>query len=101
MKNKDKKLLQTKFAKENIEHFFNLLETRFNPEFDSKYIKEIQTLSQSFNIRLTREQKLKFCKKCLTYLDINSREIRFNSIFKTKEHICKNCSNVRRFKYRN
>lgn len=100
MKNKDKKLLQTNLAKENIEHFFNLLKTRFYPDFDSKYIKEIQNLSTSFNIRLSREQKLKFCKKCLTYLDVNSREIRFNPTFKTKEYICKNCGAVRRFKYK-
>lgn len=100
MKNKDKKLLQTNLAKENIEHFFNLLETRFNPEFDSKYIKEIQNLSTSFNIRLTREQKLKFCKKCLCFWNVNTREIRLNPTFNTKEYICKNCSAVRRFKYK-
>lgn len=101
MNNKDKKKLQTKYATENLEHFFNLLEKRENLNFDQKYIQEIKKISQGFNIRLSKEQKLKFCTKCETYWDNKTREIRLNSILKTKEYICKNCSNVRRFKYKN
>lgn len=99
MKNKDKKLIQKKLAQENINLFFKLLETRFRPNFDNKYINEIKKLSQGFNIRLKREEKLKFCKKCNTYLDTKTREIRLNSTLKTKEYICKNCGTIRRFKY--
>ena len=101
MKNKEKKLLGQFYAKKNIDKYFNLLESRFYPNFDSIYIKEILKLSQSFNIRLTRDEKLKFCKKCLCFWDVNTREIRFNQTLKTKEYICKNCSYTRRFKYRN
>ena len=100
MKNKDRKLIQKKLAQENISFFFKLLETRFNPKFDNKYLNEIKKLSQGFNIRLKRDEKLKFCKKCSSYLDINTREIRLNTILKTKEYICKNCGAVRRFKYK-
>jgi len=100
MKNKDKKLLQQYYAEENIKKYFNLLDNRFFPQFDSIYVKEVQKISQSFNIRLKREDKLKFCKKCLCFWDIKTREIRFNTTFKTKEYICKNCGFIRRFKYK-
>ena len=100
MKNKERKNLQSEYAIFNINFYFKLLEERFKPEFDKKYVREIIRLSQGFNIRLSREQKLKFCRKCNSFWDVNSREIRFNSTFGTQEYICKNCSDVRRFKYK-
>ena len=99
MKNKERKIIQSKLANDNIKVFYNLLNTRFCPQLDSKYIFEIQKISQAFNIRLTREQKLKFCKKCLSFWTVDTRQIRFDSKSKTKEYICKKCSYVRRFKY--
>ena len=100
MKNKERKSIQLELAKENIDFFFNLLENSFNPEFDKFYIREIQRLSQGFNIRLTRENKLKFCRKCLTYHNSKTREIRFNSKTKSKEYICKICNSTKRIKYK-
>ena len=99
MKNKERKELQVDYARKNIEHFFSLLDKRFRPEMDSVYIKEILKLSEAFNIRLSRESKLKVCKKCFSYMDANSREIRFDSKNKMKEYICKKCGNVKRFGY--
>lgn len=101
MKTKDRKLIQKQYANENLQFFFSLLETRFRPSFDNLYIKEIQIFSKSFNIRLTREQKLKFCKNCNIFWDTNSKEIRLNSKLGCMEHICKNCGFIRRFKYKN
>lgn len=100
MKAKERKNLQLNFARENISHFFNLLEIRFNPQFDSIYIREIKRLSQGFNIRLTREEKLKFCKNCNIYWNNKTKQIRLNSLNSCIEHICKNCNFVRRFKYK-
>lgn len=100
MNNKEKKIIQNNLALKNIDFFLNLLENRFCPEFDSFYIREIKRLSEGFNIRLTREQKQKFCKKCNTYIDISNREIRFNSNFKTIDYICKNCGFTRRYRYK-
>lgn len=99
MKTKERKNLQNEYASENIDFFFNLLDTKFKPEFNKGYIKEIKRLSEGFNIRLTREQKLKFCKKCLAVWDVKTREIRFNPKTRTKEYICKLCGFVRRYKY--
>jgi RNase P subunit RPR2 len=99
MNNKDRKKLQNKYAKNNLNKFFTLIETRFYPKMDSNYINEIKKISTSFNIRLTREQKLKFCKKCNTYLNINTKIIRINPKTCSIEHICKNCGHIKRFKF--
>lgn len=100
MKNKDRKVLQIELANSNIDFFLNLLKNRFNPEFDKYYVREIERLSQGFNIRLKKDEKLLFCKKCKIFLDINSREIRLNNIHKTKDIICKNCGFARKFRYK-
>lgn len=98
MKNKEKKKYVKSLAEENLNYFFSLLEKRFFPEYDKFYIKEIKRISQSFNIRLKREEKLKFCKKCETYLDSKTLEIRINS--GSKDYICKNCGSVRKFRFK-
>jgi RNase P subunit RPR2 len=100
MKTKERKVLQIELANSNIDFFLNLIKTRFNPEFDKFYIREIERLTQGFNIRLKREEKLLFCKKCRTFLDASTREIRFDSENKTKDVICKNCGNVRKYRYK-
>lgn len=100
MNNKEKKQIQKQYAQTNLDYFFSLLDTRFRPQFDKNYIKEIQKFSKSFNIRLSREQKLKFCKKCLTYWDTNTKQIRLNSKLGCIEHICKTCAFTRRFRYK-
>jgi len=100
MNNKERKVLQKELGNQNINFYFNLLETRFEPKYDKYYIKEIQKISQGTTIRLNREQKLKFCNKCFTYMNVKTQEIRLNSLFKTKEYICKNCGNIKRFKYK-
>ena len=100
MKNKERKSLQLKYARENINYFFRLLDKRFCAEYDKMYVREIKRLSEGFNIRLSREEKLKFCKRCNLYWDSKSHEIRFDSDSNVKEYICKNCSYVRRFRYK-
>ncbi len=99
MKTKDRKKIQRELGESNINSFFSLIERNFKPQFHTKYVEEIKKLAQSFNIRLSREEKLKFCKKCNIPWNTKTREIRLNSKTKTKNYICKNCSYVRKFKY--
>ena len=99
MKFKNRKKKQMQFVEDNIQHFFSLLNKRFYPEYDHLYVREILRLSEGFNRRLTREEKLQFCKKCHCYWNSETREIRLNSTLKCKEYICKNCGAVRRFSY--
>lgn len=98
MKNKDRKQLQANLGKENLEFFIELLKSRKNPQFDSQYIREIKKISQGFNIRLTREQKLLFCQKCSLFFEKeNTQKIRFDSKNFTKNYICPRCNNIKRF----
>ena len=100
MNNKERKKLMKLYAEKNIDSFFNLLEIRFEPTLDSYYINEILKFSTGFNIRLKREKKLKFCKKCKCFWNNDNLSIRLNPSLKSKEYICKNCGFVRRFKYK-
>jgi len=98
--NSKKKSIKQEYALKNINLFYNLLESRFEIEYEKYYIKEILKLSTSFNIRLTREQKQKICKKCYSYLNSENKQIRLNKNNCCIEHICLNCGNVRRYKYK-
>jgi len=100
MNNKEKKKIQKEYAKKNIEYFFSLLKRRFEPEFDKKYILEILKFSQTFNIRLIREEKLQFCPKCFSYLNSKNKTIRINKKNLAVEHTCTNCKHIRRFRYK-
>ncbi len=101
MKSSQRKEIQKEYAKQSISKYFNLIKNNFYPTYNEKYIKEILKLSQSFNIRLSRNEKLNFCKKCLIKWDVKSREIRLNSKNQCREYICKKCGFIRRFKYKN
>lgn len=101
MNNKERKKLQNKFAKENILFYLDLLKRNFNEDYSQQYINEIIKLSTGFNIRLTREQKLQFCKKCKIVWNVNLKnvKIRLNPKTRTKQYICQNCGFKRNFKY--
>lgn len=100
MKKKSKKSKQKDFVKKNVDHYIELLKTRFMPEYDTKYVKELKKICSAFNYRLTREEKLLFCKKCNCYWNKDTRIIRVNSDTKATEYICKNCGHIRRFRYK-
>jgi RNase P subunit RPR2 len=98
MKNKDRKQLQANLGKENLKFFLELLKSRKNPEFDTQYIREIKKISQGFNIRLNREQKLLFCQKCSLFFEKeNTQKIRIDTKTVTKNYTCPRCGNIKRF----
>jgi RNase P subunit RPR2 len=101
MNNKERKKLQKEYAKKNITLFLSLLKDPSLSQFHKEYVKTILSLSQMFNIRLTREEKLQFCKQCLTPLSIKNKCIRLNPKTRTIDHICKECGYRRRFQYLN
>lgn len=100
MNGKDKKFIQKTYARINIDKYFQLLANKFNPEYNQFYVKEIKKFSESFNIRLKRSEKLKFCKKCNTYFYVNNFSVRTNKKYKTLDYICKNCGYVKRIKFK-
>lgn len=100
MKNQNKKNLQKEYANKAIQKYFSFLDVKFYPPYNEVYIKEILKISKSFNIRLKKEEKLKFCKKCFSYLNFDNKKIRVNKNTKCVEHICKNCGNIKRIRYK-
>jgi len=93
------KNLKRELATENINYFFQLLNKNDLKEFHKDYIKQILKLAHSFNIRLTREEKLKFCKKCFAKWPENCT-IRINKNTKCVEYTCKNCGYIKRIRYK-
>jgi RNase P subunit RPR2 len=97
----NRKKYQKNLAFDLILNYFKLLQENKFPEFEKDYTKEILKISSSFNIRLDREKKLSFCRKCFVFFRINrTLKIRLNSKFKTKDYICLNCGNIKRFRYK-
>lgn len=100
MKAKHKKELQLNYAKKNISFFLNQITTHPQSPYTKQYILEVQKLSTAFTIRLTREQKLLFCKKCLTPWNSKTRKIRLNKKNSTKKYICLNCGYLKNIPYK-
>lgn len=96
----NKKKIQREYAKKSISKYFNLIaEEQFSP-YHKKYIKEIQKISQTFNIRLNKEEKLQYCKKCHIPWNKATKQIRLNPLNSCIEYICLNCNFTRRYKYK-
>ncbi len=100
MKKKATKTIMNDLALQNITFFKNIITQNFFKSYEQKYISEIKKISQAFNIRLKREEKLLFCKQCNTVLNANTRNIRINKDNNSIEHICQVCGFVRRFRYK-
>lgn len=100
MKKKLRKNIKQQLALNAIHTYFKTLKEHQNPNYHKNYVQEILKISKSFNIRLSREDKQKFCKKCSTYFSVQTREIRLNPKNNCKEIICKNCGEIKRYKYK-
>lgn len=100
MKAKQKKQFQYQLARENLSYYLDLIRYRHYPNYTSYYIGEVKKFATAFRIRLSREEKLLFCKYCNSPLYSSTKSIRLNKKTKTKDIICKNCGIIRRFPYK-
>ncbi len=97
-----KELSAKQIAKERIEILFNLAKEIFNenPKFADRYVFIARKIAMRFNIKLTKEQKKKFCHKCYSYLYPGKNcIIRTNPKTKCVEYLCKNCGKKTRYGY--
>ena len=98
---KDKALNQQKIALERIAKLFNEAETNFkeHPELSRRYMVLVRKLSTRYKLRLTKEQKMSFCKGCSAYLKtgVNSR-IRLSG--GKRVQTCLGCGHVKRIVYK-
>ncbi len=72
-----------------------------HPERSERYLRLIWKLVQKYKVRLSREQKLSFCKKCFTlWVPGKNVEISFEARNSILEYKCKKCGFKRRLKYK-
>jgi len=87
-------------AHERISTLFEHAAEIFNeyPEISRRNITSARKIAMKYRLRLTKEQKMSFCKSCNTYLKkgVNSTvRLQHGKIVLT----CKECGFIRRFVY--
>jgi len=90
---------KSKIAKERIEILFKLAEEEFtkHPDRSKRYLELIDKLRTKVNLRLTKEQKKRFCKKCHSYwIKGKTLEIKKGAKGEPDTFICKVCSAERK-----
>ncbi len=100
---KRKPTLQMKIAKERIKRLFYLAKLNFDkyPERGKKYVELARKIGKRYNVRLTKEEKRSFCKKCNQFLIPNkTSEIKIDSEKKLIIIKCMNCGNIYRNPYK-
>lgn len=93
---------KVKIAKERIDILFNLAEKELkkNPERSRRYVELARKMGMRCNIRLTKEQKRKFCKKCNQLLTTKkTAKIKVGPQEKFMEIKCLSCGSVYRKPY--
>ena len=72
-----------------------------HPERSERYLKLLWKLVEKYKVRLSREQKLSFCKKCFVpWIPGRNVDIFFDQRNSVLEYKCKNCGFKRRLKYK-
>ncbi len=91
-----------KIARERIQILFELAKKEFDkhPERSKRYVELARKIGMRYNVRLTKEMKMSFCKKCFSYLKpgINCRV----RVRKDKQSViltCLKCGHISRHPY--
>lgn len=94
---------QTKIAKERIEILFSLAEKEFkkHPERSRRYVELARKIGLRYNVRLSKDEKRKFCKNCNTLLKPGiSSKVRLDKSTRNINVLCMNCKKVSRYPYK-
>jgi ribonuclease P protein subunit RPR2 len=103
MRRKRKPEWQRIIAKERIEILLKLAkdEIKKNLERARRYVELARTIGKRYNVRLKKEQKYSFCKKCNTPLIPSSTmKTWLDSKTKTKVIKCLKCNYIYRKPYK-
>lgn len=93
---------QARIAIERIRILLDLAKKEFknHPERSKKYVKLARKIGKRYNVRLTKEQKKSFCKKCNQLLiPGETSEIITDSGKKVINIKCLNCSYIYKYPY--
>ncbi|MFA5382959.1 MAG: ribonuclease P [Candidatus Micrarchaeia archaeon] len=88
-----------KIAQERIEILFKLAQEEFDkhPERSKRYLELVDKIRTKVNLRLTKEQKNKYCKKCHTlWVKGKTLEIKKSAKDQPDIYICKICKHERK-----
>jgi len=94
---------QVKIAKERIGILFSLAEKEFkkHPERSRRYIELARKIGLRYNVRLSKDEKRKFCRKCNTLMKPGvSSKVRLDKSTKTVNVQCLNCGKIYRYPYK-
>jgi len=91
-----------KIAKERIRILFDLAEEVIekHPERSKRYVELARKIGMRYNVRIPKDLKRKFCKKCLSYLKpgVNCR-VRTSEGKQAVIITCLECGEVARYPY--
>lgn len=102
MDKRPKKVIKETVRK-RIAHLLDEARASFkkHPERSERYLRLIWKLLEKYKVRLTREQKLSFCKRCFTlWVPGRNVEIFFDQRNSIIEYTCKKCGFKRKLKYK-
>jgi ribonuclease P protein subunit RPR2 len=72
-----------------------------HPERSERYLRLLWKLVQRYKVRLSKGQKLSFCKKCFTpWIPSRSAGVSFEPRNSVVQYECKKCGFRRRLKYK-
>ena len=85
-----------KIAEERIEILLNLAKKTIDkPKMSKKYVELARKIGKRYNVRLVKQQKMSFCKKCNQILiPGRTSENRMDSKKKVITIKCTNCGNI-------
>lgn len=98
---KERQSALKQLIRERIEILFSLAEKEIkkHPERARRYISLIKKLGRRYNVRLSRKERMRFCKKCNTPLIPGYNvKIRLRKREKRIYYVCA-CGNIMKFPY--
>ncbi len=94
---------QVRIAKDRIDRLFDLAKESFkkHPERSRRYIELARKIGLRYNIRLTKDQKRSFCKRCNQLLiSEKTSSVKQDQEKKLLTVKCLNCNNIYRYPYK-
>ncbi len=101
-KRKSKKIIKETVSA-RIEHLLSEARNSYSlhPERSERYLKLVWKLVEKYKVRLSKEQKLSFCKKCFVlWIPGKTVNVSFDLRHSVLQYECKKCGFVRRLKYK-
>jgi len=91
---------KVKLAKKSIDKLFNNADSAYQKGDSShanRYVEIARAISTRNRVKMDKEQKLRFCKNCHTFLGATNSRVRINN--GKIVQLCKECKHFRRIPY--